>query len=117
MPFTKFIFATAAAFIAFTCNSCMFRQKADLLVHHAHIYTVDSKFSTQEAMVVRDGRIIDLGTNDDMLKKYTAKSMVDAKGQFIYPGFIDAHCHFTGFATDMWKCDLVGTNSFEEVLS
>ncbi|HAN66322.1 MAG TPA: amidohydrolase, partial [Chitinophagaceae bacterium] len=29
---------------------------------------------------------------------------------------IDAHCHFTGYATDMWKCELFGTKSFEEII-
>jgi len=41
---------------------------------------------------------------------------LNAGGKTIFPGFIDAHCHFTGYATDMWKCNLVGTNSFDEVI-
>ena len=42
--------------------------------------------------------------------------MIDAQGKAVFPGFIDAHCHFTGYATDLWKCDLVGTQSFDEVV-
>ena len=67
-----------------------------MVVHHAVIYTVDEKFTTAEAMAISDGKIIAIGTNDDILKKYEGAEMVDAGGKAIFPGFIDAHCHFTG---------------------
>ena len=87
-----------------------------MIVHNATIYTVDDKFSVAQAMAINDGKIIATGTNDEILKKYKSAETVDAKTKAIYPGFIDAHCHFTGFATDMWKCGLTGTTSFEEIL-
>ncbi|HSN62147.1 MAG TPA: amidohydrolase family protein, partial [Ferruginibacter sp.] len=74
------------------------------------------KFNTAEAMAIRDGKIIAIGTNDDLLKKYEGETTVNAGGKAIFPGFIDAHCHFTGYATDSWKCDLVGTDSWEAVV-
>lgn len=97
-------------------SSCTSKQKVSLVIHHANIYTVDSAFSVAEAMAVQDGKIVAIGKNDDILKKYESSQMIDASGKTIFPGFIDAHCHFTGFATDMWKCDLVGTTSFGEVV-
>ncbi|MEO6539916.1 MAG: hypothetical protein ABIN74_02950, partial [Ferruginibacter sp.] len=60
--------------------ACKFRQKADLISHHAKIYTVDDKFSIAEAMVIRDGKIIAIGTNDDILKQYESDSIRDAGG-------------------------------------
>ena len=87
-----------------------------MIVHHATIYTVDSSFSVVEAMAVKDGKIIATGSNESILNKYQSDNVMDATGKVIFPGFIDAHCHFTGFATDMWKCELVGTKSFEEVI-
>lgn len=96
--------------------SCSQKKYASLILYNAHIYTVDSSFSSAEAMAIKDGKIIATGTNDFIKEKYQADSSIDAKGQFVFPGFIDAHCHFTGFATDSWKCDLVGTSSFEEVV-
>ena len=88
-----------------------------MIIHHATIYTVDAAFSVAEALAVKDGKIIAVGTNEAILKKYESAEMIDASGKTIFPGFIDAHCHFTGFATDMWKCELVGTTSFEEVIT
>lgn len=96
--------------------SCAPKSRVDLILHHAVIYTVDSSFSIAEAMAIQDGKIVAIGKNDSILKNFSSDSILDVKGKAVYPGFIDAHCHFTGYATDSWKCDLVGTNSFEEVI-
>ena len=98
-------------------SSCKSKQKVSLVIHHAKIYTVDSTFSVVEAMAIKADKIIATGSNDEILKRYEADETIDASGKIIFPGFIDAHCHFTGFATDMWKCDLVGTTSFEDVIN
>ena len=110
----SFLFLYSLFLISHT--SCTSKLQADLIIHHAKIYTVDSTFSVVEAMAVKDKKILATGTNDDILKKYESAEVIDAAGKTIFPGFIDAHCHFTGFATDMWKCDLVGTTSFEEII-
>ena len=105
-------------FMACACLlSCQTKKRVALIVHHAQIYTVDSVFSVAEAMAIQEGRIVELGSSEAILQKYSADSVLDAAGQTIVPGFIDAHCHFTGFATDRWKCDLVGTTSFAAVLA
>lgn len=100
-----------------TLYSCKFRQKVPLVVHHAKIYTADEKFTTAEAMAISEGKILAIGTNDDILKEYEGEEEVNAAGKTIFPGFIDAHCHFTGYATDLWKCSLTGTDSFDEVIN
>jgi predicted amidohydrolase YtcJ len=97
--------------------SCKFRQKADLIVHHAKIYTVDEKFSVAEAMVIRDGKIIAIGKNDDILKEYESDSMRDAGGKAVFPGLIDAHAHFVGYGNSLQRVNLVGTESWEDVVT
>lgn len=92
------------------------QEKIDLLIHHATIYTVDSSFSTAEALAVKDGRILETGSNEALLKKYAAKESIDAKGQFIYPGFIDAHAHFFGYGQSLQTADLNGTTSWQAIL-
>lgn len=92
------------------------KEKVDLILHHAVIYSVDSAFTVYEALAIKEGKIISINSNKSILDQYTAAKLIDAKGKAIFPGFIDAHCHFSGYATDMWKCNLTGTKSFEEVL-
>jgi hypothetical protein len=110
------IFRILGILIIISFSSCKFRQQVSLIVHHATIYTVDDNFSTQQAMAINDGKIVAIGTNDAILKEYDAAEIIDAKEKAIYPGFIDAHCHFTGYATDMWKLDVTATTSFDAII-
>lgn len=103
--------------IVFIMNSCYYTEEADLLIHNAKIYTVNSSFDVQEAMAIKDGNIIDVGPNNEMKNRYHAAKEIDAKNQSIYPGFIDAHCHFLWYGNGFFEIDLVGTKSWEEVLS
>ena len=102
--------------ILLLCRCSGKKESVDLILHNALIYSVDSSFSIHQAMAIKGGRVIELGSNDEILKKYHSGNLTDANGKTVFPGFTDAHCHFTGFATDMWKCNLTGTASFEEVL-
>lgn len=102
--------------LTITCISCSQKIQVSSIIHHARIYTVDKNFSTAEAMAIKEGRIIETGSNDFILNKYAADSNIDIQGKTIFPGFIDAHCHFTGYATDRWKCELTGTSSFDQVI-
>jgi predicted amidohydrolase YtcJ len=69
-----------------------------------------------EAMAVQDGKIVAVGSNDEILKTYQADSVVDAKGATVYPGFIDGHAHFLGYGQSLYAVDLMFASSWEEVL-
>lgn len=92
------------------------KETADLLIYNATIYTVDSAFSTAEAMLIKDGKILATGDTASLLKEFEVKEKMDAGGKFIYPGFIDAHAHFVGYGNALQTVNLVGTQSWEEVL-
>nr|MBA3705520.1 amidohydrolase family protein [Bacteroidota bacterium] len=97
-------------------SSCSHKQQADMIVHNAVIYTVDSAFSTAESFAVKDGKFIAVGSNDEILKIYESKEIIDAQGKAVYPGFIDSHCHFYGYGKGLQEVELVGTKSFDEVI-
>jgi len=103
-------------FLLFAFASCKFRQKVPLLVHHAKIYTVDEKFSMAEAMAIRGGKIVAIGTNDEILKEYEGEEELNANGKTLYPGFIDAHAHFVNYGFSLQQVDLTGTKSWEECI-
>ncbi|GAC1395234.1 MAG: amidohydrolase [Sediminibacterium sp.] len=108
------LFLSIAIFFAITsCN----KRKADTIIHHAVIYTVDDSFSTAEAMAVKDGIIVAVGRNEEIQKKYSAAENIDAKGQAVYPGFIDAHAHFVGYGRSLFQADLFGTVTWEEAVA
>ena len=99
-----------------TLVSCKFRQKIPLLVHHAKIYTADDQFTVAEAMAIRDGKIIAIGTNDVILKEYEGEEELNAGGKTIYPGFIDAHAHFVGYGFGLGQVNLFGTKSWQDCI-
>jgi predicted amidohydrolase YtcJ len=105
-----------AILVILLCSSCI-NQKVDLIVHHAQIYTVNDDFNTAEAMAVQDGKIVAIGTNDQILKEYKSDSLVDAKGVVLYPGFIDAHAHFLGYGQSLFTVDLMFVPSWEEAIN
>ncbi|MEN8817029.1 MAG: amidohydrolase, partial [Nonlabens sp.] len=90
---------------------------ADLIIENATIYTVDQDFSTATALAVKDGKIIFTGTQEELKNQnFKASETIDATGKFIYPGLIDAHCHFYGLGQQLQRVDLVGTKSYDEVI-
>ncbi|WP_113639119.1 amidohydrolase [Nubsella zeaxanthinifaciens] len=93
------------------------KPKADLVVFNAKIYTVDSAFTIAEAMAVKDGKVLALGNSEEIKKQYPAAEMLDANGKAIYPGFIDAHAHFFGYAESLNTANLFETKSWDEILA
>ena len=64
------------------------------IYHNGKIVTVDDKFSIVEAVAIRDGRFLKVGTNQAVLAlKGPATEVIDLKGRSVVPGFIDPHGH------------------------
>jgi predicted amidohydrolase YtcJ len=114
MP-TRHLFTSLLTILLIT-NSCMSDKTADLILFNGTIYTVDESFSKAEAMAVRDGMILAVGSTNDILKQYDTEKSIDLEGKFVYPGLIDAHCHFLGYGNSLLHTDLVGTTSFEDIV-
>ena len=53
---------------------------------------------------------------EEIIHKYNSKEILNMQGEVILPGLIDAHCHFYGLGINQQVIDLVGTNSFNEIL-
>src|SRR5215475_7129190 len=82
------------------------RETADYILTNAKIYTADSAHHMEEALAVRDGKIIFVGTAAEAAKLATKKTVVQkANGGLVLPGLVDAHMHPTGIV-DFGVCDL-----------
>ncbi len=104
-------------FLLFLFCSCGSKPHADLLLMNGKVYTVDSTFSTAEAFAVKNGKIIAVGTNDDIKSQFTADSIVDAQGRAVYPGFIDAHAHFVGYGRGLYEVNLYDCKDWKEAVN
>ncbi len=97
-------------------HCCTNKIQVDKIIHNGTIYTIDETFSTAEAMAIKDGAIMESGKEEIILGKYTAADIIDLEGGFVYPGLIDAHCHYVSYGTGLRHADLTGTGSFEEII-
>ena len=97
--------------------SCNKKTPVDLIVHNANIYTIDNAFSKAQAFAVKDGKFVAVGDEGTIMRQYAAKETINAQGDAVYPGFMDGHCHFTGYGENLVRwADLKGCQSFEEVI-
>ncbi|MCU0425827.1 MAG: amidohydrolase family protein [Candidatus Kapabacteria bacterium] len=92
------------------------QEQADLLITNARVYAVDGQFSIAEAVAVKNGRIVAIGSSKDLRTRWKASQTLDAKGKFVYPGFYDAHAHLYNYGRTLQNADLQGTTSFKQVL-
>src|ERR1700680_2701501 len=80
----------AALVLAFPAWS----QSADTVLVNGKILTVDSQFSTREAIAIRDGKILVVGRNDEVRKLAGPQTrVIDLQGRTVIPGLIDSHMH------------------------
>lgn len=102
------------AFVA----SALAAEPADLIVHRAHVVTVDPKFSTAEAVAVRRGRIVAVGSDADVMKLKGPKTrVIDAGGKTVLPGLFDSHVHPLGAALSEASGPIPVLKSVKEVLA
>src|SRR4051795_10950313 len=92
----------AFVIILTACGNETATSEADIIVHNATVYTVNEKFNIVQSFAIKNGKIVATGTDAEILKNYKAKETIDAKGQAVYPGFIDAHSHFVGYGQSLF---------------
>lgn len=103
-------------FLIVLLSACNSKPKADLILYHGRIYTMDSAFSIVEAVALKDGRILAAGTDENIRKTYKTDSQIDLQGRSVYPGFIDAHSHFTGYGRGLFEVNLFGSKTWDEAV-
>lgn len=91
---------------------------ADLIVTNARIYTVDDAHPIASALAVRDGRVQFVGSEREALALRGATTrIVDARGNTVVPGIVDAHAHLLGLGFSLANVKLADTRSYDEVIA
>lgn len=91
---------------------------ADTLFLNGNFYTVNEEQPRAEAVAVKFGRIVFVGSNADA-KKYEVKGVkvIDLKGRTVVPGMTDSHYHLSGVGFREMSFNLEGTNSLKDFLA
>ncbi len=111
------IFTTILLLISmFACGTD--KPSADLIIINGTVATLDTANTIAEAIAIKDGKILFVGTNSEVNSyKGDSTKVIDAGGNFVMPGFIDSHAHFLGLGKSKQILDLKGTNNFDEVVA
>jgi len=91
-------------------------MQADMVIVNARILTFDEAVPSAEAVAIRCGRIVFVGSNNDV-NRFIGDStvVVDANGRIALPGLIDAHLHLASLGFSLVWLNLRGVKSIEEL--
>lgn len=92
------------------------REPVDLILSGGVVHTMDSAVPRGEALAIRDGRIVAVGTAADIAARYDGP-VRDLAGAMVLPGFHDAHVHPIGAGIDLLRCDLSTARTAEETVA
>ena len=80
---------------------------ADMAYRHGLVYTVDAQDSVQQALAIRAGRIVYVGSDAGLTAFVGPKTMVfDLRGRMLMPGLVDGHMHPLQGGGTLLKCNL-----------
>ena len=89
---------------------------AEIIITNAKVYTVNARQPWAQAIAIREGKILVLGSNDEM-SPYQVQSthVIDAKGHFLMPGITDCHIHFLDGSLSLGYVALDDARTIEEI--
>lgn len=96
-----------------TLTSCS--QSPTTVYYNGKIYSLDDNNTQYEAMAVRDGKIIETGTNAEIRDKYKSDEAIDLGSKTVLPGFIDMEGSIVEFAKNLGFINFSNVKSIAEV--
>ena len=91
-------------------------EPADTVLLHGRVYTVDSRHPWAEAVAIRNGEILAVGTDEEILRhRVPTTKVLDAKGRLVLPGFTDCHVHFLDGSTSLSQVQLEDAKTIAEI--
>ena len=111
-------FSIATILLLSSCSMEKDCIEADLVLINAKVYTANEKLPEAEAVAILKDKIIFVGSAKESVQ-YTCNDnrIKDLGGNFIFPGFIDAHAHLKGIGYREMNLNLQGANSLKEMLT
>ncbi len=89
-------------------------EQADLVLSNGAVYAVDAARRWAQAVAVRDGRIVAVGTDADVRELVGPRTeVIDLRGRMVLPGFQDAHIHPPAAGVEMLQCELLDLHGLE----
>jgi len=105
-------------FIVFCIYSCKSPESADIIIENGTVITVNESFSREEAVAIKNGKIIYVGNNNEVDKyKNNETRVINAEELTVLPGLIDAHAHLISLGDELINLDVTGCMSYNEMIN
>jgi len=105
------------ALLALPCVAHAQRMQADMILLHGRVYTLNAKHSWAQAIAIRDGKIVAVGSDKEISRfRATATKVFDAKRRLVLPGITDCHVHFLDGSFSLQRINLEDTKNLDEAL-
>ena len=106
-------FVLLSALFLFGCTS----EKADMVISNGIIYTMDDFNPLAEAVAIREGKIIAVGSEYAVGTYIGSETKIlDLNGKTMVPGLIEGHGHFMGMGYAKMRLDLSTVNNYDELV-
>jgi predicted amidohydrolase YtcJ len=97
---------------------CTSSSGPDLIVYNAFVYTAEDSSSEVRAFAIQNGQITAVGSDEEILKLKTNKTeLYNAEGNFIMPGLIEGHGHFSYLGQGLLNIDFLRDTSWDQVVA
>jgi predicted amidohydrolase YtcJ len=90
------------------------RRTVSILLFNGKVFTADERGTLAEALAADEGRIVAVGTTQEIRARFAGIKEVDLHGRLVTPGFNDAHIHFLSGGLSLMRVDLVGAQTLAE---
>jgi len=108
----------AIAAVVLLARTSLAANDVELILHGGKVVTVDDQFRIAEAVAVREGRIVAVGDDEDVLKlRGDSTRVVDLDGKMVLPGLMDSHVHPSSASLHEFDHDVPAMETTDDVLA
>ena len=116
MKYISFLLVLMFSIVIFSCS-----KSQTTVYFNGKIYTMDKNNTIVEAIAVKDGKIVDLGKNDEIKSKYGKDKVIDLNGKTVIPGFIESEGSLVDFSLELARynnmADLRNLNTIDKIVA
>jgi len=106
--------------LVLTNGGCRSQKKteADLILFNGEVFTLEDSMPWARGIAIKGNKIIALLSSENRVERYMGPGTrsIDLKGKCVVPGFVDAHIHFKGFASQQQDIQLMHVGDDEELV-
>lgn len=91
---------------------------ADTIILGGNILTMDGQNPWAQAVAVKNGKIIAVGTDEEIVKfQSDSTQLIQLKGEFVMPGFIEGHGHFSSLGASLINLNFLKSKNWNEIVA